>query len=77
MEKARSKGGYTVASINTVLDGLGLPPQDTNARSLSPQPGIGYEAYAGKGACVFGELLPDRVTVEVAGVRVEGGCREG
>jgi hypothetical protein len=74
LERLRADGTLTTESAMTALRALGF------GNSLSTRPAgpdaIGYEAYPGQGACVYGTAGPDHVSATVDAVRLEGGCAE-
>lgn len=76
LEPLRARGGGTAATVRAALLRLGFAADTTGTRKAPAGPGVEFEVFPGHGACVYGVIEPSRITMHVAGVRIEGGCAE-
>lgn len=72
LERLRTTGRFTAASVRTTLQRLGFAGNSDGATQTIDE--VTYVVYPGRGTCVFGRLRRDRLTVETGGVLNEGGC---
>jgi hypothetical protein len=86
LESVRRQGSFDEESVSAALQALGHRPDAVDVRAFvpsalaepsSPPPvGVVYGVRVGPGACVFGDIRPERVSVETGGTIPEFGCAE-
>lgn len=70
LEALRTDGAITVTAVEDALRGAGLVQHVAQGDAR----GVAFGADGPEGGCVFGEVRPDGVRVEVGGYILDGGC---
>ncbi|MBO2448323.1 hypothetical protein J4573_14555 [Actinomadura barringtoniae] len=82
LQSLRESGDFSEKSVERILLDLGQPRDRVSAKQIqvttagTTQQLVGFWVIVGQRACVYGDLRPTRVLIEVDGPTMEGSCVE-
>jgi hypothetical protein len=76
LEHLRAAGLFGPDATLGALVALGFAVPDVQVEPMRQPPGTAYAVHVGRTGCVIGDLRPQRVLAQVAGVAAEFGCLE-